>query len=66
MRAAFAGLDATYARLRAADLEAAGRWRVATLKAEWLISDGEGEDAEKWEERAERIETQVLGAAAGG
>ena len=57
-RAAFAGYDQVYAELRALHPEGAGRWRVARLKAEWLLSDG-ADGFEKWEERATRIEQQI-------
>jgi hypothetical protein len=61
-RAAFDAYDKVYADLLALDVEGANRWRVAMLKAEWLLSDGE-DGFEKWEERADRIEARLRSGA---
>jgi hypothetical protein len=59
-RAAFHDYDGMYARFHALNPEAAARWRVAQLAAEGWLSDGEGEEFEKWQERADRIEQYIL------
>jgi hypothetical protein len=66
IRAAFGRYEETFRNLRIRDEQAAGRWRVAMLKAEWCLSDGYFDEHDTWAERAQRIEEHVLGRAHGG
>lgn len=62
-RAAFNNYDGMYDRFYAINPEAAIRWRVAQLAAEGYLSDGDGEQYERWQARADRIEHHILDGA---
>jgi hypothetical protein len=66
IRAGFGRYEETFRQLRQRDPEAAARWRVAMLKAEWSLSDGYFADHDKWTDRAARIEKRVMGGSCGG
>jgi hypothetical protein len=54
------GLDPTYAAIKERDSSAALGWRVAKLRAEWALSDGERETFRRWDSRAHEIERSTL------
>ena len=55
--------EGVYCLLRERNPEAANRWRVAKLAAEWALSDGDCEGYEKWDSRADRIEHEIVASA---
>ena len=59
-RAVLLGFDPTYVAIKERDSSAALGWRVAKLRAEWALSDGERETFRRWDSRAHEIERSTL------